>query len=608
MRTGTQIVYLYFGAGNMLRRICMKKKIFATITALLMLVSVFASVPAVLADDSEIGGLDFYSITLHYNQEILINYYETSIKVKNDKGKTVTQDVKYFYNTDAETEEGKYLGKKDIAMKSDKLVIPAGVKSGGTFYQLSTTDGTVKNGLHYSKFPYANAFITHIVDSSILRTMGKIDLFGITAPYDDAPYEHQNPNVQYADDGYALANEKDSNGNQLKIDVNGYLIDTADSIWRTASNDRIELYTAVPVIRKTGEVKGKTPVTLVVESEEMEWVPFADRFDENGKIINIKNKGYQYMITQEEYDAFLADESQTSMKLRRAESSEAYDDAPTKGKMLSYVKTVRVDSTKDKDTYFSTDRVFTESDIVKDEKGFVVLGTPRIGTPVLNISIKDITVEIDALGTQLYEDPASDPQQKNVITVSINDCEANANLHKKWFEEGVYTQEDYDEMVTYVLGSAKSVTTRTEINTTKSDYKDAAEYGYSPTVKSISLGVSEELLAKIPKNAAIYLNFHISEQQPEAAFDAAYQKKFLSLDSSKQSTLLTEYVTLLTEADRPTPKATDTGSEGFPTWAIIAIIAGAVVIVAGVVIIIFITGKKKKSGTGSEDKKENENK
>lgn len=55
MRTGTQIVYLYFGAGNMLRRICMKKKIFATITALLMLVSVFASVPAVLADDRDRG-------------------------------------------------------------------------------------------------------------------------------------------------------------------------------------------------------------------------------------------------------------------------------------------------------------------------------------------------------------------------------------------------------------------------------------------------------------------------------------------------------------------------------------------------------------------------
>lgn len=576
----------------------MKKKIFATITALLILVSVFASVPVALADDLEIGGLDFYSITIHYNQEILVNYYETKVKVKNETGKTVTQDVKYFYNIDAETEEEKYIGKKDIAMKSDKLVIPAGLKSSGTFYQLSTTDGTIKNGLHYSKFPYAHAFITHIIDSSVLRTTSKIDLFGIVAPYDDAPYEHQNPNLQYAEDGYALANEKDSNGNNLKIDVNGYLIDTADSIWRTSNNERIELYTNIPIIRKTGQTRGNKPVTEVVDSDEMEWVPFNDRFDENGKIKNVKNMNYKYIITDEEYDAFLADESQTVLKLHRAESDEAYNDAPAKGKMISYVKTVRVDSKKDSETYFNTDRVFDASDILKDEKnGYIIMGTPRIGTPVLNVSVKDITVELDALGTQLYDDVASDPQQKNTITLSINDCELNANLHKKWFDEGLYTEDEYKAKMTYVLGSAKSVTTRTEINTTKSEYKDTSEYGYSPTVKSISIGASEELLKNLPNNATIYVNFHISEHQPAAAFDEAYQKKFLLLDSSKQSSLLSEMLNLLTDADKPTPKQDNSSlSTGFPTWAIIAIIAGAVVIIAVVVVIIVVTSKKKKGG------------
>lgn len=92
--------------------------------------------------------------------------------------------------------------------------------------------------------------------------------------------------------------------------------------------------------------------------------------------------------------------------------------------MISYVKTVRVDSKKDSETYFNTDRVFDASDILKDEKnGYIIMGTPRIGTPVLNVSVKDITVELDALGTQLYDDVASDPQQKNTITLSINDCE-----------------------------------------------------------------------------------------------------------------------------------------------------------------------------------------
>lgn len=582
----------------------MKKKIFATITTLLMLVSVFASVPAVLADDSEIGGLDFYSITIHYDQEILINYYETTIKVKNDKGKTVSQDVKYFYNTDAETEEGKYIGKKDIAMKSDKLVIPAGIKSSGNFYQLDSSDGTIKTGLHYSKFPYANAFITHIIDSSSIRTTSKIDLYGIIAPYDDAPYEHQNPNLQYADDGYALAAEKDSNGNNLKIDVNGYLIDTADSIWKSSNGDRIELYTNIPIIRKTGEVKANKPVTEIVDSDEMEWVPYNDRFDENGKIKNIKNLSYKYCISKEEYDAFVADDSQTSLKLKRAESDEAYEDAPTKGKTVTYIKTVRVNPEINKETYLNTDRVFDANDILKDKSGYIAFGTPRMGTPVLNVSVKDVTVEIDAMGSQLYDDPASDPQQKNIITVSINDLEKNADTRKQWFEEGVYTQEEYDNLVTFVLGSAKSVTTRTEINTTKSEYKDAAEYGYSPTVKSISLGASEDLLKKLPTSATLYVNFHISEQQPAAAYDEAYQKKFLSLDSSKQSTLLTENVNLLTAADKPTPKPNGQSASSFPTWAIIAIIAGAVIVIAVIILVVVISGKKKKP----TDQKDNEKK
>ena len=54
---------------------------------------------------------------------------------------------------------------------------------------------------------------------------------------------------------------------------------------------------------------------------------------------------------------------------------------------------------------------------------------------------------------------------------------------------------------------------------------------------------------------------------------------------------------LLTDADKPTPKQDNSSlSTGFPTWAIIAIIAGAVVIIAVVVVIIVVTSKKKKGG------------
>lgn len=578
----------------------MKKKIFASITALFMIVSVFASVPAIVSADessTEIGGLDFYSITLHYNQNVLVNYYETTIKVKNDSGKTVSQSVKYFYNVDAENEEGKYIGKKDIAMLSDKLVIPAGTKTEGNFYQLVTNDGAVKNGLHYSKIPYTNAFITHIVDASILRSNAKIDLYGITAPYDDAPYEHQNPNVQYGDDGYAVASEKDKDGNSLKIDVNGYLVGS-DSIWKSTDDTRIELYTAIPVIRKTGETTGskKTPVTEIVESESYEWVAFNDRLDSNGKIKNIKNMSYKYMVTKDEYDNFLADETRTTLPMYRAENDDAYSNAAAKGKYIGYGKPMKVDPEKDKTTYFNTDRVFTAEDILKDKSDRAIYGTPRIGTPVLTVSIKEMTIELDALGTQLYDDKSADPQQKNTLTVSINDCEQNANFYKTCYEENRYTEKQYKDMMTYVLGSAKSVTTRTEINTNKSDYKSNTEYGYSPTVQSVKVDVPEAVLSNLPSNATLYINFHIAEQQPAAAFDADYQKKFLALDSSKQSTLLSDQVNLKKDADKPDVITANTdNTTGFPTWAIIAIAAGAVVIIAAIVIVVVVNGKKKKT-------------
>ena len=61
----------------------MKKKFFAIVTTLILVLSMFASVP-VIADESnaeEIGGLDFYSITLHYENPVLVSYYETKIDV-----------------------------------------------------------------------------------------------------------------------------------------------------------------------------------------------------------------------------------------------------------------------------------------------------------------------------------------------------------------------------------------------------------------------------------------------------------------------------------------------------------------------------------------------
>lgn len=568
----------------------MKKKIFAILMTLILIVSLFASVPVIAdeADSGEVGGLDFYSITLHYESPVLVSYYKTKIDVVNEKGKTQKVDVEYFYNTNAESDEGKYIDDKDNALTSDKLIIPAGTKTAGNFYQMSAEN--MKTGMWYSKIPYNNAFLTHILNQSGICTTGKVDLFGITDPYDDAPYEHKNPNVQYADDGYALSTTVDKNGNNLKIDLNGYLVDTSDNIWRTSKDERVELYTQIPVVRKTGEKDRKDkPITEIVLSDEYEWVPFDARLDKNGKIVDIQSLQFKYMITDEEYDAFLAS-NENVKKLYRASSDEAYDDAPNKGKYIAFVLTCLVDKEKDAATYFNTDRVFTADDLVRDANGYVAYATPRVGTPLLNIKVKDVTVEIDALGTQKYDDLASDPQQKNIITVSINDCKYNANLTNQWFTEGLYTQEEFDELSKFVLGSAKSETTRTEVNMTKGDYKD----GYSPTVKSISLGASAEVLAKLPTSAKIYVEFEINENQPAAAWDDNYQKKMIAKSTDKKSTVITERVDILTDEDKPEIKQQPVVDNGFPTWAIIAIVAGGVVLVAVIVVVIIVVSKKKK--------------
>ena len=128
------------------------------------------------------------------------------------------------------------------------------------------------------------------------------------------------------------------------------------------------------------------------------------------------------------------------------------------------------------------------------------------------------------------------------------------------------------------------------------DYKIEIEYGYySPTVASVSIGASAEILAKLPQSAKIYLDFDINEQQPEAAWDKNYQKKMLYKENGASS-VINAKVTTLTDADKPVKKAPiATQNDGrFPIWAVIAIAGGAVVIVAVVVVVIILLKKKKK--------------
>lgn len=575
----------------------MKKKVFASITALIMMFSILASIPVIADDETkEIGGLEFHSMTIHYNGTIQTGYYtKQNVKYEKPDGKTGTKTVNYFFNPDAENEDEKYTTSKGVPITATQNVITAGNKTSGNFYQLKAD--SYNDELFYSKIPYTNAFITHIVNGSGITTTSSINMFGITKIYDDAPYEHKNPIYSYNNDGYAIAEEKNKDGNNKLIDVNGYLFDPDNYIWLSSEGERIELFTFVPVLRKTAEKKNGSFQIDVVETQELEWVPVNDRFDSNGKIKDIKDIFQYYTISKEEYDAFKDDENQKELKLKRVSTLEEYKNGASKAKMISYVKSFVIAKPENADeSYMSLDTVFTGNDVKKDKKGNLALGTPVIGTPVMNVQIEKITLEIDALGTQLYDDVASDPQQKNVITVSINDCAKNANILNQWLKDGSISEKQYNSYETFILGTAKSVTTKTSVSLTKGDYD--SKTGYSPTTKSIELQLTDaEILKKMPRTCFIYIDFEINEQQPEAAYNEDYIKKMIAFASDKKSsTLLTNNVKIFTDADMPTPEPS--GYEyvtTFPTWAIVAIIAGAVIVIAVVVIVIILTSKKKKS-------------
>lgn len=545
----------------------MKKKFLTSVLASALALSSLISVaPVNAAATDEVGGLDFYSITFHYENEVLVKC-----------------DEKDFNNK----------GKQELV---DKLVIKAGAFDGGNFYQVQA-DGGIESDCYYSRLPKKNTFITHITNGSAISSNEKVSLFGYNNPYDAQPYVNQNPNIQYAEDGYALAKELDKDGNNLKIDQNGFIV-YPDNVWRTAEGKRVEPFIQIPVVKKTGAVNKKgVPETEVVLSNEYEWIPFEDRFDENGKIVNTKNLGYMYMLTKEEYEAFLEDDNQTELKLYRAADEETAENAYRKAKNESYAVLCLVNSDPKNEADFATDKVFKNEDIVKDANGYVSFASPKMGTPVTSVKIKDITIEIDALGAQIYDDLTQDPQQKNIIKVSLNDCGYNAEQYKKWYDEGLYTDEKYAELEVAILGSAKSQTTRTSIETDKSKYNEDLT---SPTTKSISLELNQDVLNSIPSSAQIYLDFTIGENQPAEAYSDDYKKKMLSdaLDS--------DIVYYLTEDDKPEAPASDTtnkdSSSDYTTIIIIAA-AAAVVVIGAVVVIVIVSKKKKTSDNTKEDNK-----
>ena len=603
----------------------MKKRILAMLAMLVMLSLVITTfAPALGAEESTEtvgaaepyegpGGLDFYSVTIHYENPILVDY------VKNTANK---KDTGFYFEYEGEETaiSDEYILRSGTTKDNSYFTDKEAKKADGNFYQLRSTKLGLNAVAQYSKVPYNYAYITHIQDGAIIKAKGSISLFGITAPYDDGdPYVNKNPNISYDSDGYALAKETDEEGNNLRIDINGYLL-PKDNIWRDSKGRRVEMFYKKARVVFTGYDKKNKAVYAVDYYDEYAPFPFDMRFDENGKIRDIFDVVCLQYITKAELDEFLAanpDASGSNPKylnldkvtfdpeeikeLTSSSNKKNYVFPPKNTSPRELLAVDRVipasqlpegaeEGTKFTDEeYFDKDRVFTDENIERtgnQEQRIVVISNPAIGSPLLNVKIKSITVEIDAVGDKLYDNPEEDPQNKNIITLTIDDTEYNCLRKKQALDEHRLTEVDYNKFSSMIVGSVHSKTTSTEPNfdTNKTEQRKA-------TVQSLTFDIDEETMAKLPLDATLFLNFHIETHQPEAAFDISKCNTEKGGKTKLTPVNADEY-----EMPKvlPDDKPVNENEGGLPTWALIAIIAGGVVVLGVIAAVIIIAAKKKK--------------
>lgn len=558
------------------------------------------------------GGLDFYSITINYENPILVDYQKSGSKYLFNLGDDYTMDDKFVYRA-------------GVTKTIDYFTYEKKTKGNSTnFYQLVSSEENIPAEGYYSSFPYNYAYITHIQDGMVLKTKDILSLYGITDPYDDGdPYVNHNPNCNYGDDGYALDKNKDEDGNYYRIDINNYRINK-DYVWIDSEGRRVELFYQKACYVLTGKnEKNDKPIYELRFMDEYEPLPFDVRFDENGKIIDTIKLNYTLYINKDELNTWADENKDTAtaqnpaiLYLKFADTEELNTEVTKTNKKLYNTKTtgarlfrvsipetdLEVVEEKDekgkvistttviKPEYYSVDRKFTFADIVRDEKGNLVTGTPVVGDPQLNVKIKNITIEIDALGTDLYSDPAQDPQNQNTIVISINDYEKNCLAKKAALDEKYILQNTYDDFSSKIIATVNSKTTTKDVNWDKDSIVNES---YKPSVQSIDLGLTAEEIEALPMTATFFFNFHIKTHQPEAAFDFDHLKTVSKKDTS--STLLSENAAKWVS---PKEKAEYqyTVTETYIPWNIIIPCAiGGVVLIAAIIVIIVVSKKKKKA-------------
>ena len=497
------------------------KKIFALLMTGALLVSTLA-VPS-FADEAKVagaGGLDFYSMTIHYETPVVVDYeyvkktdkYQMVDKngngIVDEDGKPVYLDKGYVFAEAKNTyvaRVSEYIDNQELDYNEDVANAQGTIFASG----IKCDDLGISNKeLVYNK----NFGIANIRDKSVINFNSSIGMYAVDRLYDDAG--NRNPNFEYKD-GYFI----DAEGN--KIDDNGFIVD-ANNLWHDSEGMRVEPFV---------EIDGK-----------LQWIDVASRLDANGVVTDyttitnavLVSKG---MITPPE-DVALADKdfdesydynkdgkvfSETKKNIDKINDKNAHK-ALEKNKdawlnrsdvllyKVSFIDTNGDGKINDADLtgYNDSSRVFTEENIEvsigQNNQETKVRATPVMGTPKTKAKITKITLEIDALGTSIPADVASDPQQKNEIYVTVGDLYENIVLANDYVSKNANTKYTKGS----ILGVAKSVTTKTEMKN---------EEGTPSTVKSVDVVLTEGV--EIPVNANLYFNFKIQENQPEAAANFA---------------------------------------------------------------------------------------
>lgn len=470
------------------------KKFLVLVLTVAVLASSFVLPSMAATEPANIGGFDFHSITFHYSEPVVIGYVMKERNVLDENGEVVLDkrgnpktETYYAFGepVDSYTIYATENKANQVLSSLEESLYTSYGKNEANFYSVNSTElGIGETSLAYTKYPAPAAYITQIQDKTAIELIGNNNVCGLGDFYDQA--KTPNPNM-VVENGFFV-----DEATGKKLDDNGYILDN-NNFWHDTKGARVEAFIEDP-------------------NGALVWVPLSARM-EKGKVLANSEVTAAYLMEKGviSYPEFgkTDEKKETEYKAKKDLYATTFvqlylikTDTNNDGK-LSKEEIAAVDK---------ADKVFTEADIsvYTSPMGVKTLerGTPASGVPKMKATITSVSVEIDALGTQLYSDVAADPQQKNTIVLSVGSVEDNIIIAN----EIVAKNPKKINNIGTIVGTAKSVTTKTSM---------ALESNAELTKKSVTFDATAETLAAIKNGTPLYLNFHVATQQPVEGIDVS---------------------------------------------------------------------------------------